>query len=141
MARRGGVRAKPVVQQYPENNVSIAVQREPIMPSSGTTVPDEDLPITDAAVHSLDGTDGVSSAPNGTPSIISQNIQILGQGLKELVQAIARLEQLGVEKSDIPLPRIVAIGDQSAGKSSNIEGIRLVKCFLHILAHCITFLI
>ncbi|KAF2837443.1 hypothetical protein M501DRAFT_937282 [Patellaria atrata CBS 101060] len=66
----------------------------------------------------------------------------LGRGNKELIEAARKLEALGVEMSDIAVPSIVAVGDQSAGKSSLIEGISGVtvprdtgtctRCILHI---------
>lgn len=45
--------------------------------------------------------------------------------MKELVQAIQRLRDLGIENFIPPLPKIVVVGDQSTGKSSLIEGMRL----------------
>ena len=55
------------------------------------------------------------------------SIQVLGRGVKKLVQAVLELRQLGVEDLNLPLPKIVVVGDQSTGKSSLIEGISEIK--------------
>lgn len=54
-------------------------------------------------------------------------IEALGQRAKQLVNAVNKLEGAGIEASGLPLPKIVAIGDQSAGKSSLIEAISEIK--------------
>lgn len=54
-------------------------------------------------------------------------LQVLGRGVKKLVQAVQALRHLGVEDLDLPLPKIVVVGDQSTGKSSLIEGISEIK--------------
>ena len=54
-------------------------------------------------------------------------LHVLGRGVKELVQAVQALRHLGVEDLDLPLPRIVVVGDQSTGKSSLIEGMSEIK--------------
>ncbi|KAL9094921.1 MAG: hypothetical protein Q9165_002871 [Trypethelium subeluteriae] len=51
---------------------------------------------------------------------------------KQLVSIINELERLGIEKSQIPLPKIVVVGDQSAGKSSIVEAISGIKCPIQI---------
>lgn len=50
-------------------------------------------------------------------------IENLGRGVKELVQAINKIEQLGITKVAGDTPKIVVIGDQSTGKSSVINAI------------------
>jgi len=54
-------------------------------------------------------------------------IQVLGRGVKELVQAVQALRHLGIEDTVLPLPKIVVVGDQSTGKSSLIEGMSEIK--------------
>ena len=47
--------------------------------------------------------------------------------VKELISVTNRLEQVGIEGSKISIPKIVVIGDQSAGKSSIIEAISEIQ--------------
>ncbi|KAI9887718.1 MAG: hypothetical protein M1823_000467 [Watsoniomyces obsoletus] len=51
----------------------------------------------------------------------------VGQGVKKLMQTINGLRQLGVEDLVLPLPKIVVVGDQSAGKSSLVEALSEIK--------------
>lgn len=70
----------------------------------------------------------VSNFPGGLESRTSDGgLQVLGRGVKELVQAVQELRHLGVEDLVLPLPKIVVVGDQSTGKSSLIEGISGIK--------------
>ncbi|KEQ93982.1 hypothetical protein AUEXF2481DRAFT_66902 [Aureobasidium subglaciale EXF-2481] len=59
--------------------------------------------------------------------IDTEDIDLLGRPVQKLVQLIKELEQLGVEARNLPLPKIIVVGDQSAGKSSLIEGISGIK--------------
>lgn len=52
---------------------------------------------------------------------------MLGRGVKELVQAVQKLRDLGIEDLGLPLPKIVVVGDQSTGKSSLIEAMSGIK--------------
>ncbi|MCJ1463834.1 hypothetical protein MMC07_002443 [Pseudocyphellaria aurata] len=62
------------------------------------------------------------------PSAGSESgLEIMGRGVKELVQAVQKLRNLGIEALGLPLPKIVVVGDQSTGKSSLIEGISEIK--------------
>ena len=47
--------------------------------------------------------------------------------MKALIQGVQKLRQLGVEDLDLPLPKIVVVGDQSTGKSSLIEGMSEIQ--------------
>lgn len=46
------------------------------------------------------------------------------QRLKALVQGVDKLKSLGIEQTTLPLPKIVVVGDQSAGKIA----VRLSLC-------------
>ncbi|KAF2847444.1 dynamin family protein-like protein [Plenodomus tracheiphilus IPT5] len=51
----------------------------------------------------------------------------LGQDVKEAAAALSQLEGLGLQKFDISLPRCNVLGQQSTGKSSVIEAISGIK--------------
>ena len=70
------------------------------------------------------GSDGDASILSG--DLNKSGLEVLGRGVKELVQAVQSLRELGVENL-LPLPKIVVVGGQSAGKSSLIEGISEIK--------------
>ena len=54
-------------------------------------------------------------------------MDVLSSQSKLLVGIINELDKLGIEKSQIPLPKIIVIGDQSAGKSSIVQAISRIK--------------
>ena len=54
-------------------------------------------------------------------------VEGLGRGVKKLMETINQLRTLGVEDIVAPLPKVVVVGDQSAGKSSLIEAISEIK--------------
>ncbi|KAI9862337.1 MAG: hypothetical protein M1813_004813 [Trichoglossum hirsutum] len=54
-------------------------------------------------------------------------LEILGRGMREMVEVINRLRQVGVEDFVLPLPKIAVVGNQSAGKSSLIEAISGIR--------------
>lgn len=56
---------------------------------------------------------------------IATGLEVLGHDLKELIKRARKLRELGIEELGLPLPKIIVVGDQSTGKSSLIEGIRL----------------
>ncbi|KIW04352.1 hypothetical protein, variant 1 [Verruconis gallopava] len=71
------------------------------------------------------------------------SIELIGSGVKVLLHAIRDLERHGIDAAaSMPLPKIVVVGDQSAGKSSLIEAISEIsvprdsgtctRCVLHI---------
>lgn len=64
-----------------------------------------------------------SAPPEATKS---DSLHVLGQRPRILLAAINELSAYGID-STIPLPKIVVVGDQSAGKSSLIEAISEIK--------------
>ena len=54
-------------------------------------------------------------------------VKILGKGVGPLMKAIVNLRQHGIERMNIPLPKICVVGDQSTGKSSLIEALSEIK--------------
>ncbi|KAH8722930.1 P-loop containing nucleoside triphosphate hydrolase protein [Phaeosphaeriaceae sp. PMI808] len=54
-------------------------------------------------------------------------IDPLGFHVKDVISSINRLEGLGLQRQQIPLPKIIVLGEQSTGKSSVIEAISGIK--------------
>ena len=76
-----------------------------------------------ATLPAINGTRSSKGSSPGT----EQGLEVLGRGVKELVQKVQSLRHLGVEDLVLPLPKIVVVGDQSTGKSSLIEGMSEIK--------------
>ena len=74
----------------------------------------------------LESTRSQQRASSGSDRLSGNGLDVLGRGVKELVQAVQSLRELGIENL-LPLPKIVVVGGQSAGKSSLIEGISEIK--------------
>lgn len=64
---------------------------------------------------------------SGLPGAVTEPITLIAQDMKNLVKKIQELRHLGIEDSNIALPKICVVGDQSTGKSSLIEGISDIK--------------
>lgn len=124
------------------------VASDPIQASMGDTEVDHDVTMNeDQAVTNGHGEIQVTRTGSASAALVdlgssatlsfgaSQGLEVLGRGVKELVQAIQNLRHLGVEDLVLPLPKIVVVGDQSTGKSSLIEGIRYFD-FLVLMSVC-----
>lgn len=73
---------------------------------------------TMAAPPPAPGAFDMSDSQDQAPQAAGAQLDLLGRPVQRLVQLIKELEQLGVETTNLPLPKIVVVGDQSAGKSS-----------------------
>lgn len=65
----------------------------------------------------------MSTNTNGDASSVEDRLEVLGGGMRHMVDLINRLRASGIEDLGLPLPKIAVIGNQSAGKSSLIEAI------------------
>ena len=70
---------------------------------------------------------GQYSSLSGVPAVAEDPINLISQDMKVLVKKIQDLRHLGIEDSNIALPKICVVGDQSTGKSSLIEGMSEIK--------------
>ncbi|KAK4999759.1 hypothetical protein LTR66_001254 [Elasticomyces elasticus] len=118
--------------------------------SSGhTTIPDEDIQMGGTVpcdINSVGATEIIDQIAGSTPSCsavtppevtmntneisaptASNGLEILGHKVKELIRRINKLDHLGIDTTLLSIPKIVVIGDQSAGKSSLIEAISEIK--------------
>ncbi|OJD36578.1 dynamin family protein [Diplodia corticola] len=100
------------------------------LPSSGQAESERDGSVVEtmsrtvkmeASSQALSQPDNQSRSTTAIPDNIA--LENLGRGVKELVQAINKIEQLGITKVAGDTPKIVVIGDQSTGKSSVINAI------------------
>ncbi|KAL6714488.1 hypothetical protein ACLMJK_007912 [Lecanora helva] len=132
---------REVTSAKPNEDSKVTDNRKPvssgdtIMLDSDETVRDEPMhdevyqirtksssraPVADALNEQI--TNGVNEGQH-----VEDGLQVLGRGVKKLVQVVQELRHLGVEDLNLPLPKIVVVGDQSTGKSSLIEGISEIK--------------
>ncbi|KAK8241243.1 P-loop containing nucleoside triphosphate hydrolase protein [Phyllosticta capitalensis] len=65
----------------------------------------------------------IPEALNAMAAVDSQPLENVGKYIKELVKTINRIEELGIREVAGETPKIVVVGDQSAGKSSVINAI------------------
>ncbi|KAL9100044.1 MAG: hypothetical protein Q9163_004537 [Psora crenata] len=102
---------------------------ENTMADSDVTIQDEQFDEGYSSNHAKNTASQESRHPTAESQVISPDggVHILGRGVKELVQAVQELRHLGVEDLNLPLPKIVVVGDQSTGKSSLIEGMSEIK--------------
>ncbi|KAL2861487.1 P-loop containing nucleoside triphosphate hydrolase protein [Aspergillus pseudodeflectus] len=88
------------------------------------TEPDEIDPASDTATVKSASPTMEGANPESGPS---DSINNLAQSMTVLVRKIQDLRHIGIEDSQITLPKICVIGDQSTGKSSLIEGMSEIK--------------
>ncbi|KAL4955309.1 P-loop containing nucleoside triphosphate hydrolase protein [Aspergillus filifer] len=100
--------------------------RDPSLPIRAST------PLVKAEQEALQQSN--STAANSTPIMgpaanisWSEPLNTLASDMTTLVKKIQDLRHLGIEDSQITLPKICVIGDQSTGKSSLIEGMSEIK--------------
>lgn len=75
-------------------------------------------------------TNNISTNSSNTQTPVAaqtqESLELLGSGVKVLLHAINDLARHGIDTT-VPLPKIVVVGNQSAGKSSLIEAISEIK--------------
>lgn len=78
----------------------------------------------DRALPSFDD----SSKTNDISSEALESVNIVGKDTQVLIEMLTNLDHLGIDATnEIHLPKIVVVGDQSAGKSSLIEAISEIR--------------
>ncbi|KAL1960290.1 hypothetical protein VTO42DRAFT_8250 [Malbranchea cinnamomea] len=93
-----------------------------------TTTMDDNHGIEIPNGHGDDGTSSPLTILEHSPAICDNaSIDLLSQSMRVMVKKIQDLRHLGVESKTLPLPKICVVGDQSAGKSSLIEGMSEIK--------------
>lgn len=97
-----------------QNNAS-AVQS---YPSSGDTIADDDTSMTNGQ------SEGYATPPTFDIAAASSNaLDTVSRESNRLLDAINQISLLGIDHHALELPKIVTVGDQSAGKSSAIAAI------------------
>ncbi|KAF2275396.1 P-loop containing nucleoside triphosphate hydrolase protein [Westerdykella ornata] len=96
---------------------------EPRRPGSTEGVaPEDDLRLSqDSGSLTIPSNDETKVPPSEGHAIA------LGAGVTEALTVVAKLQTLGLDQYEIPLPKCVVLGDQSTGKSSVIEAISGIK--------------
>lgn len=71
--------------------------------------------------------DNPAAEQDGLPGPSIKQANALGAHINEVIAVISRLEGLGLQNLEVPLPKCVVLGEQSSGKSSVIEAISGVR--------------
>ncbi|KAI9779416.1 MAG: hypothetical protein M1839_007381 [Geoglossum umbratile] len=109
---------------------------------SAATMPDSNAHAS-VATSAEESAGRLSTASSEPPKTLAQGerssrtaspepgLEILSRGMRDMVEVINRLRQVGVEDFVLPLPKIAVVGNQSAGKSSLIEAISGIRVPRH----------
>ncbi|KAF9697503.1 hypothetical protein EKO04_004252 [Ascochyta lentis] len=100
--------------------------KTPSLPSDDGTL--ADTPLADASVNGNDLGQPVQVLQRDPAREASTDeIGPLGASVIEALKIVGKLEQLGLDKQEISLPKCIVLGQQSTGKSSVIEAISGIK--------------